>query len=304
MGFWSPHTLTRDARRHGVLVRRADVNESDWWCTLEHDPESEGGMAVRLGIKEVRSVGDDLAKRIAAGRPYDSVEDVVRRAAVPPTAIEGLATADAFRSLGHDRRSALWAAGALAQATQGRLPGIVTGAVAPPLPAMTPVEETVADLWATGISADVHPTEHVRHALDERGVLTATGLVTAAPGERVWVAGVVTHRQRPGTASGIVFMNLEDETGLINVVCSPGLWHRYRRIGRTSPALGSRRSRWAAPPGHATSGERRSGARRGPLPKIGSGCREGQTTLTEVAWSPFWPWGTSNSTACPSSRVL
>jgi error-prone DNA polymerase len=237
MGFWSPHTLARDARRHGVLVRRVDVNQSDWWCTLEPDPESEGGMAVRLGIKEVRSVGDELAKRIAAGRPYDSIEDVVRRASVPLAAIEGLAAADAFRSLGHDRRSALWAAGALAQAAEGRLPGIVTGAVAPPLPAMTPVEVTVADLWATGISADVHPTEHARAALDERGVLTATGLLTAAAGERVWVAGVVTHRQRPGTASGIVFMNLEDETGLINVVCSPGLWHRYRKVGRTSPAL-------------------------------------------------------------------
>jgi len=237
MGFWSPHTLVRDARRHGVVVHRADVNDSDWWCTLEPDSGSTGGMAVRLGVKEVRSVGDELAKRIATGRPYTSIEDVVRRAEVPLAAIEALATADAFRSLGHDRRSALWAAGALSQARDDRLPGIVTGAVAPPLPGMSPVEETTADLWATGISPDKHPTEHVRAVLDARGVLTATQLLAAVPASRVLVAGVVTHRQRPATASGIVFMNLEDETGLINVICSPGLWQRYRRIARTSPAL-------------------------------------------------------------------
>src|SRR3990170_3015310 len=83
MGFWSPDTLVRDARRHGVLVRRADVNHSDWWTTLEPDDRSAGGMAIRLGIKEVRSVGDDLAKRIAANRPYADMEDVVRRAEAP-----------------------------------------------------------------------------------------------------------------------------------------------------------------------------------------------------------------------------
>jgi error-prone DNA polymerase len=237
MGFWSPHTLTRDAGRHGVKVRRPDVNESDWWSTLEPDADSEGGVAVRLGIKEVRAVGEDLAKRIAANRPYTSMDDLVRRAEVPLPAIEALATAGAFRSLGLDRRAALWAAGATAQGGASRLPGIVTGVEAPSLPGMTAAEETVADLWATSISADVHPTEHVRAVLDERGVLTASQLRDAPLDERVLVGGVVTHRQRPATASGTVFLNLEDETGLINVICSAGLWARHRRVARTSPAL-------------------------------------------------------------------
>src|SRR3954451_4538796 len=112
MGFWSPHTLTRDAMRHCVVVRRADVNDSDWWSTLEPDDRSHRGAAVRLGIKEVRAVGEDLAKRIAANRPYTSMDDCVRRAEVPLPAIEALATAGALRSLGLDRREALWAAGA------------------------------------------------------------------------------------------------------------------------------------------------------------------------------------------------
>jgi error-prone DNA polymerase len=242
MGFWSPHTLVRDARRHGVAVRRPDVNESDWGSTLEADPASAGAAALRLGVKEVRSVGDDLAKAIAAGRPYTSVEDLVRRADVPLPAVEALATAGALACFGLDRRAALWAAGATAQARsepsgQLRLPGIVTGAAAPDLPGMTPVEETVADLWATGISADVHPTEHVRAHLASLGVLTSAELPSVADGERVVVGGVVTHRQRPATASGTVFLNLEDETGLVNVICSAGLWRRYRKIARTAPAL-------------------------------------------------------------------
>jgi error-prone DNA polymerase len=237
MGFWSPHTLTRDAARHGVKVRRPDVNDSDWTSTLDPDPDSHKGAAVRLGIKEVRAVGEDLAKRIAANRPYTSMEDCVRRAEVPLPAIEALATAGAFRSLGLDRRAALWAAGAIAQGGADRLAGIVTGVEAPSLPGMSATEETTADLWATGISAEVHPTEHVRAELDERGILTAEQLQTAPADTRVLVGGVVTHRQRPATASGTVFLNLEDETGLINVICSAGLWTRYRRIARTSKAL-------------------------------------------------------------------
>jgi error-prone DNA polymerase len=242
MGFWAPHTLVRDARRHGVGVRRPDVNVSDWRCTLEPDPTSAGEAAVRLGLAEVRSVGDDLAKAIAAGRPYDSVEDLVRRCDVPLPAIEALATAGALRGFGLERRAALWAAGATAQVRpepsgQLRLPGVVTGVTAPDLPDMTPAEETVADLWATGISADVHPTEHVRAHLLSLGVRTSAELPGVENGARVVVGGVVTHRQRPATASGTVFLNLEDETGLVNVICSAGVWQRYRRIARTAPAL-------------------------------------------------------------------
>jgi error-prone DNA polymerase len=240
MGFWSPHTLVRDARRHGVKVRRPDVNRSLATSTLEPCPDSAGGSAVRLGLGEVRSVGDDLAGRIAASRladgPYTSVEDLVRRAEVPLPAVEALATASALASLGLDRRRALWAAGAASQSRPDRLEGIVTGTVAPTLPGMSPTEETAADLWATGIAA-VHPTEHLRDHLRSLGVLTAEELRTAEVDRRVVVGGVVTHRQRPATAQGTIFVNLEDETGLVNVICSAGLWQRYRKVARTSPAL-------------------------------------------------------------------
>ena len=119
----------------------------------------------------------------------------------------------------------------------GRLPGLVTGVEAPPLPEMTPVEANRADLWATGVSPDSYPTEFVRAALDQRGVVTAAGLVEVADRARVTVGGVVTHRQRPATAQGTIFINLEDETGLINVIVSAGAWARFRRVARAEPAL-------------------------------------------------------------------
>jgi error-prone DNA polymerase len=247
MGFWSPDTIVRDTRRHGITVRRADVNHSDWCTTLEDlgatsraqrgSVHREREMAVRLGIQEVRAVGADLAQRIAAGRPYRDLEDVVRRGEVPLPAMEALATAGAFRSLGHDRRSALWAVGATSQAKPDRLPGVVTGVHAPPLPGMSPPEETVADLWSTGIAVDHHPIEHVREHLRALGVCTAADLQRAPVDERVLVAGAVTHRQRPATASGTVFLNLEDETGLINVICTRGVWARFRPVAAAASAL-------------------------------------------------------------------
>jgi error-prone DNA polymerase len=118
-----------------------------------------------------------------------------------------------------------------------RLAGLVAGADAPPLPGMTPIEENRADLWATGLSPESYPTEFARPALADEGVVTAADLFKVPPGAKVKVAGVVTHRQRPATAQGVTFMNLEDETGLINVVCSAGAWKRYRRVARSSPAL-------------------------------------------------------------------
>ncbi len=265
MGFWSPQTLTADARRHGVTILGPDLNASAAKATLEphsrvnrvskrHPIYSKGERpAVRLGIGSVRTIGKDLAGRIDAGRPYAGMEDVVRRCALTGPQVEALATAGAFgcfdapapapgvlgteggRSLG--RREALWAAGAVSQSRPGRLAGVVTGESAPPLPAMTPREVAASDLWALGMSPDSSPTEFARPALDEMGVVTAAGLFDAEPGSRVLVGGVVTHRQRPATASGITFVNLEDETGLVNVICSPGVWARHRRVARSSPAL-------------------------------------------------------------------
>jgi error-prone DNA polymerase len=276
MGFWSPHTLVRDARRHGVVVRTPDLHASLAGATLEPvEPLAGSGrttasasgvragtagsasagagaagprsdapeLAVRLGLGSVRGVGTELAERIVADRhehgEFASPEDLVRR--VPELTVahlEALATAGAFgECFGLDRREALWSMGAVAQSRPGRLPGIVTGERAPTLPGMTPVEEAVADLWATGISPDGHPTTFLREQLAAMGISTSTGLADRAPGSRVLVAGVVTHRQRPMTAQGTTFLNLEDETGLINVVVSKGCWARFRRTARDAAAL-------------------------------------------------------------------
>jgi error-prone DNA polymerase len=242
MGFWSPQSLTQDARRHGVVIESPLVNRSGVEATLEPDPSSVGGMAVRLGIGSVRGIGTELATRIADGAPYGSIDEVARRSGAPRPALEALATAGAFDKLpalegggsAPHRREALWAAGALADA-EGRLPGLVVGANAPPLPTMSPIEETVADLWATGVTAALHPFSHFRDSLASRGVLCSTDLLTHPPG-KVLVAGIVTHRQRPSTAGGTVFLNLEDESGTMNIICSRGFFLRYREAA-TSPAV-------------------------------------------------------------------
>jgi len=242
MGFWSPHTLCQDARRHGVTVRSPDLNVSAAMATLEPCEGSTGGLAVRLGLKSVRKLGEKLAEQIHAERlangPYQGLEDLVQR--VPKLElphVEMLATAGAFGCFGLGRREALWAAGAAIEARIDRLPGITSGTVAPRLPGMAPVEEAVADLWATGISADGHPTKFLRERLDAQGVVTSEGLRSLRSGDRAIVAGVVTHRQRPMTAQGTTFLNLEDETGLINIVVSKGCWNRYRRVAREASGL-------------------------------------------------------------------
>ncbi|MEO7398949.1 MAG: error-prone DNA polymerase, partial [Ilumatobacteraceae bacterium] len=243
MGFWSPHSLVQDARRHGVLTRTPDLNASPAVATLEPDPGSCTGQAVRLGLGSVRGIGSSLAKsiedeRVANGR-YASTEDLVRRVpALDLVQLEALATAGAFSEcFGLDRREGLWSVGAVSQSRPDRLAGVVTGADSPRLPGMEPVEVAVADLWATGVAPDGHPTRFMRSELDALGVTTAIGLWDLEPRTRVLVAGLVTHRQRPMTAQGTTFMNLEDETGLMNIVCSKGCWARFRRIAREAPAL-------------------------------------------------------------------
>ena len=230
MGFYSPNTLVADARRHGVEVRGPDVNRSGVEATVE-------GVSVQLGMEYVRNLGEDMASAIAAGRPYASMEDLVRRTGVGLPAIEALATAGAFGSLGLDRRQALWAAGAVSQGRRDRLPGVVVGAEAPALPPMTAPEEAAADLWATSISPDRHPVQFVRDHLRTIGAVTVAALAALPNGRRVAVGGVVTHRQRPATAQGTIFVNLEDETGMANVICSAGVWARHRRLARSAPAL-------------------------------------------------------------------
>ena len=238
MGFWSPHTLVRDARRHGVAVSTVDLNASEAGATL-----TSGGTAIRLGLAPVKHLGTDLAEQIVAARraegPYVSPEDLVRRVPeVTAVHLEALATAGAFEeSCGLSRREALWSAGDVARSRPGTIPGLAAQMSSPRLPGMTPVEEAVADLWATGVSPDGHPTSFLRSELTQLGVVTAGGLVDHEVDRTVVVAGVVTHRQRPMTARGTTFMNLEDETGLINVVVSTGCWARFRQVVRSAPAL-------------------------------------------------------------------
>ena len=276
MGFYSPATLTADARRHGVRVRRPDLLRSGVEAGMEpldeagehgptgldacaeaHQPPTgefdrsapdetaahrrDGSFAVRLGLAGVTGIGTNVAERIVAererGGPYRDMRDLVRRTGLITAQLEALATAGAFESLGHSRREAIWLSGSAAQDRPEFLPDSLV-AVQPPLfTDPTSYELLASDLWATGLSTDDHPLTHFRSALDARGVLTSRELRSAETDRRIEVAGLVTHRQRPATASGITFLNLEDEHGLMNIICSVGVWNRYRRVARESPAL-------------------------------------------------------------------
>jgi error-prone DNA polymerase len=257
MGFYAPASLISDARRHGVQVRGIDINASGVLATLEPadpdlisaeltpaapGPEPAGGEPVpgqpviRLGLSEVRNLGTSAAEEIVAGQPYASLEDFARRTTTPAAALEALALGGAFGCFGVSRREALWAAGAAATIRPGQLPGTTLGMAAPPLPVMTAAEETFADLWATG-TYGTHPIEHIRELLEADGVLRCASLTTARNGMQVAVGGLVTHRQQPGTARGVVFLSLEDESGMTNIICPPAVWQRYRKIGVDANAL-------------------------------------------------------------------
>jgi error-prone DNA polymerase len=233
MGFWSPQSLVADARRHGVVVERPDVDRSGPDATLEH---RDDGLVVRLGLTTVRGVGTPAAERIAAGAPWRDQEDLVRRAGVTRPQLEALAAAGALDAMGTSRRALAWTAGAAAQSSPDRLEGIVTGTVAPALGAPTPLESVADDLWALGLAPEATALSLARESLEAQGVLPASALL-AAETERVVVAGVVTHRQHPETAHGAVFVNLEDETGHVNVIFSKGAWARWRHIAGSAPAL-------------------------------------------------------------------
>jgi error-prone DNA polymerase len=250
MGFWSPQSLVADARRHGVTVRRPHVNRSEVGASLEMDGAGSGSAAglgsgsdpvLRLGLASVRGVGETVAERIVAGRPWAGGEDLVRRAGVSRAQLETLAAAGALDTEEHataaSRRRLLWAAGAAAQGTPDRLPGIVVGAEAPPLPEPTLYDSVGDDLWALGLAPERTAMHLARERLEAMGVVVARDLPGCTDGDRVSVAGVVTHRQHPETAHGAVFVNLEDETGHVNVVFSRGAWARWKPVARHSPVL-------------------------------------------------------------------
>ena len=236
MGFYSPQSLVADARRHGVAVHGPDVNVSLAHATLEHQ-----GLDVRLGLGSVRHIGDELAERIVEDRkvngPFVDLLDLAGRVQLSVPQTEALATAGALGCFGTARREALWAAGAAASQRPDRLPGVGSSSHVPTLPGMTDLELAAADVWATGVSPDSYPTQFLREQLDGLGVVPADQLLSVPDGTRVLVAGAVTHRQRPATAQGVTFMNLEDETGMVNVMCSKGVWARHRKLAQTASAL-------------------------------------------------------------------
>ncbi len=236
MGFYSPQSLVADARRHGVLVHGPDVNASLAHATLER-----AGTQVRLDLGAIRHIGDDLAERLVEERkangPFASLLDLTARLQLSVPQTEALATSGALGCFGMSRREALWAAGAAATQRPDRLPGVGSSSHIPVLPGMSKLELAAADVWATGISPDSYPTQFLRADLDALGVVPADALGSVPDGDRVLIAGAVTHRQRPATAQGVTFINLEDETGMVNVLCTPGVWARHRKLANTAPAL-------------------------------------------------------------------
>ena len=240
MGFYSPQSLVADARRHGVTVHGPDVNAS-----LAHATLQNAGTEVRLGLGAVRHIGDDLAEKLVEERkahgPFTSLLNLTTRVQLSVPQAEALATAGAFACFGMSRREGLWAAGAAATQRPDRLPGVgahgADGSHIPALPGMSELELAAADVWATGVSPNSYPTQFLRADLDALGVLPAEKLLSVPDGDRVLIAGAVTHRQRPGTAQGVTFLNLEDETGMVNVLCTPGVWARHRKLANAAPAL-------------------------------------------------------------------
>ncbi|MGP9709931.1 error-prone DNA polymerase [Brachybacterium sp. AOP24-D1-21] len=258
MGFYSPQSLVADARRHGVLTRGPDVLRSRARTDLETDEEHHGyrvdppreqvqgesaaaGPAIRLGLDQVRGISTETAEMITGererGGAFVSVPDLARRVRLTARQLEALATAGALDALASSRRQALWAAGAAAQESPGTLPHLAIGAQAPMLPGMSEAELATADAWATGITLDDQPMALLRKQLTRDGVLSIAGTREAEDSTRIRVAGVITHRQRPATAGNVTFLSLEDETGILNVVCSQGFWVRHRALLRTARSI-------------------------------------------------------------------
>ena len=249
MGFYSPQSLVHDAKRHGVEIRSPSLERSASGASLEpgNGPSQCPCLdapqpAVRLGLSSVRSIGTDLADAIVASRsadgPFTSMADLARRVGMSADQVEALATSGAFDCFDLPRREALWAAGAAATARPGQLDIEAFSEVAPDgIPAMTEPEQLIADMWATGITPDVYPTALIRPRLDALGIVPHATLRTLPNHTRVTIGGVVTHRQRPATARGVTFLNLEDETGLTNVIVDEVVWQKHRRVARESGGL-------------------------------------------------------------------
>ncbi|MEL6963583.1 MAG: OB-fold nucleic acid binding domain-containing protein, partial [Pseudomonadota bacterium] len=241
MGFYAPAQIVRDAREHGVEVREVDVNHSDWdsglelFDSLELDPNNT--HALRLGMRQVSGMQEDQAARIAVCRdsPYRDIRDIRDRAGVSMRTLERLAAADAFRSMGLDRRQALWEVRSIK--SEKPLPLFAHAEIsgqgddpAVDLPSMPLPEHVVVDYQTTGLSLKAHPLSFLRSDYQRRGILMTQDLARLRHNARVATAGVVLVRQRPGTAKGVVFITIEDETGIANCVVWADVMERYRQI--------------------------------------------------------------------------
>ena len=229
MGFYSPRSLLDDARRHGVIVHPIDVQFSEWDNTLE--PMPDGDQAIRLGFRQIKGLSSSAGREIHAERsrsgPYTSVAGLQSRAQLNRNELSRLARADALRALSPDRRQALWSVRGLYD-----LP-LFRGLARPDnvsLPSPSPTECMQEDYRSLGLSLSHNPIGMVRGRLKREGFLAAEDILNAQHGRTVKVAGMVAHRQRPGTAKGVVFMTLEDETGLLNIVIKPDTFERQRSI--------------------------------------------------------------------------
>jgi error-prone DNA polymerase len=259
MGFYQPAQIVRDAREHGVEVRPPDVNHSDWDCTLEPaaEPSEALRFAVRLGLRQVAGLRRAEAERIVAGRGrgngFHGVDQVGAMEGVSRATLERLAEADAFRSMGLDRRLALWAVKGLdggCFAGDGEQPDLFAPHLAdglfaeppPALPALSLSEHVAEDYVTTGLSLKAHPCAFFRPMLRGLGAVPAAARHEPSfrAGAPATVAGLVLIRQRPSTAKGVVFLTLEDETGSINVIVRPDVFEENRRAAMTARFLAVR----------------------------------------------------------------
>ncbi len=243
MGFYAPAQIVRDARDHGVTVLPVDVNCSDWDCTLE-PAAGDGGYALRLGFRQVKGFAEAEAKKLVAARGNGYADPLAlwRRSNLGGAPLEVLANADAFRSMDLDRREVLWIVKGLpstplslfaaARAEEhDEEPTVV-------LSRMTMGEHVIEDYRAIQLSLKAHPMALLRHEMTDLGYGTSANLANFDKDQRVKVAGIVLVRQRPGTASGVIFATLEDETGVTNIIVWPKVFERFRRIVMSAKLLG------------------------------------------------------------------
>ncbi len=240
MGFYQPATVIQDAQRHGVRVFPIDVCSSRVRCTWEEPPSNPRSArvqvagAVRLGLRYVRGLGRDSAAAIVAARDertFDDLADFTHRSGLPERELERLAHAGALAGFGLSRRAALWQVARLGRPIGPLLAANEEGDPGPsPLPEMAPIESTAADYHATGLTTGVHPVAYLRQHLDRHRVLPIVALTRHRAGTTVRFAGAVIVRQRPGTAKGMLFVTLEDETGMAQALVVPSLLERYRQV--------------------------------------------------------------------------